>query len=225
MDLVESLSDKKSLKRTLLFFPIIHSQSEMGTLAHSIMRGTQKNTNPNFWQRKVDVITQFWLNIENIIFNDLSLEYSQTRVYQDGLPVCDNEEDIVADIAKTASPNFKILLRLKEKGATIMGTESASLLIEEYQHAKVISEASDGENVTTINQQDTISSLLLEKRDSFIAARIDQTLQAGETGILFLGLLHNPIVFLPTNITVLYPIGKPFGDQMINRGLNEKYPG
>jgi hypothetical protein len=31
---------------------------------------------------------------------------------------------------------------------------------------------------------------LLAKRDTFIAARIDETLQAGQTGILFIGALH-----------------------------------
>jgi len=92
-----------------------------------------------------------------------------------------------------------------------MGTELASLLIEEYQLAKEISEISESRsssaNAATINQQKTISSMLLEKRDSFIAARIGQTLQGGETGILFLGMLHNPTAFLPSDITVLHPLG------------------
>ncbi|MGB4408412.1 MAG: hypothetical protein WBI82_16265 [Sphaerochaeta sp.] len=33
------------------------------------------------------------------------LEYLQICEYQDGLPICDKEKDIVADIAKTGSPN------------------------------------------------------------------------------------------------------------------------
>jgi hypothetical protein len=135
-------------------------------------------------------------------------------VYQDGLPICDKEEEIVADLAKMGSPNFKILLRLKEVGATIMGTESSSLLIEEYHQTKQILKISEAggsiQDANVIEKHRKASSLLLEKRDAFIAARIDQTLQSGETGILFLGMLHNPVKFLPSDIHVQYPIGKPF---------------
>ncbi|HWR11650.1 MAG TPA: hypothetical protein VN445_07505 [Rectinemataceae bacterium] len=106
------------------------------------------------------------------------------------------------------SLNHRLLLRLKEKGATIMGTESAELLIEEYQLAKKILEAGNArEAVITEAKHRETSDLLLEKRDAFIAARIDQTLRMGETGILFLGMLHNPAPHLPKDIRVMYPLG------------------
>ena len=147
--------------------------------------------------------------MENIL-NKLTLSYAQTRVYQDGLPVCGKESDIVTELAKKGSPNHQILVRLMEKGATVMGTESAELLIEEYHLIKRILETGDVKDAIAIEiRQKAASDLLLKKRDEFIATRIDHTLQAGETGVLFLGMLHNPAVLLPAGIKVLYPMRKP----------------
>ncbi len=205
--------------RTLYYFPIIHSQSEMGALGQSIMEVTQRKLGQRVWRQKVDLVGRFWSSIEDIVFNDLSLPYARTRVYQDGLPICDKEADIVADIAKMGSQNHLLLIRLKGKGATIMGTESAELLIEEYRLAKKILEARSARETIKIDvKQKATSDQLLEKRDTFIAARIDQTLQAGETGILFLGMLHNPIAHLPADIRVLYPLGSPDGSRTSGAG-------
>jgi hypothetical protein len=199
---------KAMTSRTLFYFPIVHSQSEMGALGQSIMKVTQQKLGRRVWRRKVDLVGRFWSSIEDIVFKNLSLPYALTRVYQDGLPVCDKEEEIVADIARMGSPNHRLLLRLKEKGAMIMGTESAELLIEEYQLAKKILEVKDARAAMKIEaKQKVASNLLLEKRDAFIAARIAGTLQAGETGILFLGMLHNPVARLPADIQVLCPLG------------------
>ena len=43
----------------------------------------------------------------------------------------------------------------------------------------------------------------------YIAERIDATLKAGETGIIFLGILHKIEGRLPEDIHVLYPINRP----------------
>jgi hypothetical protein len=145
-----------------------------------------------------------------IILNKLTLTYAQTRLYQDGLPVCGKELSIVTELAKKGSPNHQILVHLIEKGATIMGTESAELLIEEYHLIKRILETGDVKDAIAIEiRQKAASDLLLKKRDEFIAARIDETLQEGETGVLFLGLLHNPAVLLPEDIHVHYPLNRP----------------
>ncbi|MEK6655328.1 MAG: hypothetical protein AABY92_09300, partial [Thermodesulfobacteriota bacterium] len=128
----------------------------------------------------------------------------------DGLPVCGKEIDIVTEIAKKGSPNHQLLARLMGKGATVMGTESAELLIEEYNLIKRTLEAGDVKKALEIEtMQKAASALLLGKRDAFIAARIAQTLQSGETGILFLGILHNLAGLLPEDIHVLYPINRP----------------
>ncbi len=194
--------------RTLFHFPVMHSQPEMGALGQSIMEITQQRLGRQVWRRKVDLVEQFWTSVEDVVLRTLALPYARTRVYQDGLPICDKEAEIVADIANMGSPNHRLLLRLREKGATIMGTESADLLIEEYRLAKQILAAGDaGEAMKRAAEQKAASDQLLQKRDTFIAARIADTLQAGETGILFLGMLHNPLVYLPADILVRCPLG------------------
>jgi len=206
--------------RTLYYLPIIHSQSEMGALGKALKKVTQQRLGHRVWRRKVDLVERFWISVEEIIFQTLSLPYDRTRVYQDGLPVCDKEEEIVAEIARMGSPNHQLLLRLKEKGATVMGTESAELLIEEYKLTKKVLKAGDAKEAVKIEAlQQATSDQLLEKRDAFIAARITATLQAGETGLLFIGMLHSPAALLPADIQVIYPLagllekGGPLDDE------------
>jgi len=66
-----------------------------------------------------------------------------------------------------------------------MGTEDPQLLIQEYQlhqHAK---------NKIHSHQEKTEGAAgFLEIRDRFIAKRIDETHEDGETGLLFLGAAH-----------------------------------
>ena len=50
---------------------------------------------------------------------------------------------------------------------------------------------------------------LLDKRDGYIAARINATLATGETGILFLGMLHAVNRRLDPDVRVVYPVGLP----------------
>jgi hypothetical protein len=181
----------------------------MGALSESVRKVTLQKLGERVWRRKVNLVKRFWADVENIL-NKLTLSYAQTRIYQDGLAVCGKELDIVTELAKKGNPNHQILIRLIEKGATVMGTESTELLIEEYHLIKRILETGDVKDARAIEvRQKAASDLLLKKRDEFIAARIDQTLQAGETGVLFLGLLHNPAVLLPADIKVLYPMHKP----------------
>jgi hypothetical protein len=181
----------------------------MGALSESVRKVTLQKLGERVWRRKVNLVKRFWSDVENI-FNKLTLSYAQIRVYQDGLPVCGKESDIVTELAKKGSPNHQILSRLIEKGATVMGTESAELLIEEYHLIKKILETGDVKDAIAIEaRQKAASDLLLKKRDEFIAARIDQTLQPGETGILFLGMLHNIASLLPGDIHVQYPLNRP----------------
>jgi len=197
--------------RILLYFPIIHTQTDMGALSESIRKVTLQKLGERVWRRKINLVKQFWADLESIL-DKLSLVYAQTRLYQDGLPVCNKEQDIVAELAKKASPNHQLLVRLMEKGATVMGTESAELLIEEYHLIKKILETGNVRDAMAIEaRQKEAGDLLLAKRDAFIAERIASTLRAGETGVLFLGMLHNLAALLPPDIEVSYPMNRPLG--------------
>ena len=199
--------------RTLFYFPIIHSQSEMGELARSVEQAGRRRLGQGEWRRKVDLTERFWTRIAEIVLEELGLPFRRTRVYQDGLPICDRERQIVADLAGMGSPNHRLLLALADRGATIMGTESAELLVEEYELAKLTLGAGDsgGSAADDPGREEGSAKLagdrILASRDAFIAGRIGETLREGETGILFLGLLHEAASLLPADIRVLYPLG------------------
>lgn len=192
--------------RTLYYFPIIHSQAEMGELAQSFKRAVQRKLGTSVWRQKIDLTGRFWAGISQIVLDELGLRFAETRVYQDGLPICDREKEIVADLAGMGSPNHRLLLALGERGATIMGTESAELLVEEYQLARMILESGDSDRFRGAERK-LAGDRILAARDAFIACRVGETLKEGETGLLFLGLLHDPIAKLPGDIQVLYPLG------------------
>jgi len=197
--------------RNLLYFPVIHTQMDMGALSDSIRKVTLQKLGERVWRRKINLVKQFWSDLEKIL-DGFSLVYSQTRLYQDGLPVCNKELDIVNELAKKGSPNHELLVRLMEKGATVMGTESAELLIEEYHLIKKILETGNVHDAMAIEaRQKAAGDLLLAKRDAFIAERIATTLRAGETGVLFLGMLHNISTLLPADVEVSYPMNRPLG--------------
>src|SRR5208283_1852853 len=121
--------------RCLLHIPIIHSQAEMGSLSPTIQAIMVQKLGAKGWERKVGLIDGIWTQIEQTIDGWL-LPYEKVRLYQDGLPVCGRELEIVSDLAKAGSRNHQLLLRLKERGATLMGTESADLLVQEYHFDK-----------------------------------------------------------------------------------------
>jgi len=196
-------------RRTLIYFPIIHSQKDMGNFSETVRRVTLQKLGEGGWKRKINLVKQFWTDIGNAI-HGLDLPLKKTRLYQDGLPVCGREIEIVMELAGKGSPNHVLLLRLMEKGAILMGTESSALLIEEYHLIKEILESKDLQEAIRIEARlKSAGDTLLEKRDVYIAERIDATLKAGETGIIFLGILHKIEGRLPEDIHVLYPINRP----------------
>ena len=80
----------------------------------------------------------------------------------------------------------------------MVGTEDPQLLKEELA---TISKEVGGERSSPEEYQKGVMERL-EKRDNFIARRIDETLKPGETGILFIGMLHKVNTRLPKDIQV-----------------------
>jgi hypothetical protein len=135
------------------------------------------------------------------------LPYEKVRLYQDGLPVCGREVEIVTELAKAGSRNHRLLLRLMDRGAAVMGTESGELLVQEYKLVKQILDAGDSQKATHLEvRHKALSQALLKQRDKAIAERINSTLRAGETGLLFLGMLHAVGDWLAKDIRVTQPI-------------------
>jgi hypothetical protein len=197
------------LERTLVYIPIIHTRADMGALNESVSRMTVRKVGRAAFKRKVNAVDKVWTEIEKTL-DHLDLPYKTVRVYQDGLPVCGREAEIVTDLAKAGSRNHRLLLRLMERGATIMGTESAELLVEEYELIKKILSAGDPSEAAKIEaRQKPLSDTLLKRRDQYIADRINSTLQIGETGILFLGMFHSLSSLIDKDIRVVYSINRP----------------
>jgi hypothetical protein len=121
--------------RTLIYLPIVHTQADMGALKESVARANLEKVGRAGWSRKTAAIDQIWTAIEATI-DALALSFDRVRLYQDGLPVCGREAEIVTELAQAGSRNHQLLLRLMAQGAVLMGTESGELLVQEYQSAK-----------------------------------------------------------------------------------------
>ena len=195
--------------RLLFHIPIIHSQAEMGSFSPTIQAMMVRKLGTKGWERNVSLIDGIWTQIEQAI-DGWALDYKKVRLYQDGLPVCGRELEIVSDLAKAGSRNHRLLLRLKQRGATLMGTESAGLLVQEYHLIKQTLPAGGPAAVARREaRRQESSGSLLRRRDQAIAERINQTLCRGEIGLLFLGMLHSLEGLLAKDIQVTHPLYPP----------------
>ena len=185
--------------RALIYFPIIHSAKDLGSLGNAV---NESKTDAQAQQYAL-AVEHFWTMIGTTI-DGLELKYTGLKLYQDGLPVCGKEKEIVHDVAASGSENYQLLESLQGKGATLMGTESAELLLQE--HALMTQLLQSGERSESVL---ATAQTLLNQRDDYIAQRINETLQDDEMAILFLGLMHNIEAKLAKDIVLIQPLGKP----------------
>jgi hypothetical protein len=206
---MEQTSNPKRFSRKLIYIPIVHTQADMGKLGKSVRKAYLHKIGRTALKRKTNTIERIWTDIETAL-ERLSLGYDHVLLYQDGLPVCGKELEIVKDLANSGSRNHQLLLRLTARGATLMGTESAEFLLSEYElYNRILTSGSPSKAAEMEMRQKTTAESLLKKRDEFVAQRINDTLSTDRTGILFLGMLHWPVPLLDKDIEVIYPIGKP----------------
>lgn len=189
--------------RLLIQVPIIHSQQDLGSLSERVKHEYVRQHGLAKWEQHQQAIASFWSGIQQSIrelIGALSLPYAKVRLYQDGLPDAGPVIEIVREVARQGSMNHQLLLELAESGATLMGTESPSLLIEEYKSYR----AADSLGSVPMTAQHASNSgrahQLLAERDRYIAGRINSTLLADEVGILFLGAAHSVKKFLDPDI-------------------------
>lgn len=198
--------------RALIYVPIIHSEVDLGTMGDEIRRRFQEVFGVDEWIRRFASVEAMWDGLHKKL-TALDLSWSRTRLFQDGLPVCGHERDIVQDLAAKGSRNHKILIDLMARGATLMGTERADLLVKEYRRIQRLVQAShEGAPDRLIEELKREGERCLHERDASIAERIDSSLEEGETGILFLGLLHRVDELLDGKFEVRHVIHSlPFG--------------
>ena len=197
--------------RTLIHIAIVHSLADFGSLTEQVKQNFQRQFGSQKWNKHLDDVEQFWNQVHNEILQ-LNLNWPRVRLYQDGLPVCGRELEIVSQVAASGSKNHRLLLELIHRGTHLMGTEDPTLLMEEYARAKA-SLSGKGAAPADSERSGASGSVddLLRKRDQFIATTINQTLREGETGLLFLGMTHSALQFLAPDIQVrsLVTVGPP----------------
>lgn len=174
--------------RSLTVVPVIHSEQDLGSFAEETRIRMAAALGPAAAAQRAAAISSWWSGLSACV-SQLPLDWHHTRLYQDGLPVCEHELVIVKELAHKGNPNHMLLLSLVERGATLMGTEDAALIVREYRRIQRLVQGmrAGDKDVEEVRRE---GESLLQERDAFIASRIDRTLQAGESAVLFIGVLH-----------------------------------
>jgi len=176
--------------RTLIYVPIIHTSADLGSLAKEVAKRGVANLGQELWDRHRRTVEGFW-DVISDYFN--SIDVKGMKIYQDGM-VAEEEvgRKIAEDTAKAGSKNYQLILKLLEQGAVLVKTEEFQLVKKEYERLHAIARAqSVAQKIIAFMKYKLVKTTLLNKRDRFIAERIDRTLKAGETAILFIGAFHN----------------------------------
>jgi len=212
--------------RPLIYVPIIHSEADLGGAADEVRKQFEQFLGAGAWTHRYASVEAMWDGLRAKLLA-LPLEWAGIRLYQDGLPVCGWERQIVSDLAAKGSRNHQLVAELMERGATLMGTEDPALLVEEYRRFQRLTLAAQQ------NEPDSVAEELirrgeelLRQRDTFIAQRIDTTVQEGETGLLFLGLSHGVDELLTGKFEVRHLIHSlPFGTNPWRRLKESRHDG
>lgn len=194
--------------RRLVYVPIVHTMVDMGSQAQTLKEESVRRLGAGQWQKSRLVIEEVWKGIGEKLLT-LQLPWERVRIYQDGLPLSGKELEIAQEVAAQGSRNYQIVMELVRRGARLMGTESPELLTREYAHIKRIAEArTDAEREEARRRYAAESAQLLKERDAFIARRIAETLEEGEVGLLFLGMMHEVDRLLPEEIQMEFLIDR-----------------
>ena len=182
---------------------IVHTAADMGSMGEGLIKEGMAKIGKENWLENQKRIENFWNETEKEI-DGLGLDYSMTRIYQDGLPYGGELGlRIVRETAEKGSMNYRIVRKLVERGATIEATESPELLRKEYEPLKAVVTATGvKEKAEAAGKYEQVKDELIRERDAFIAKAIDTTLKNNETGLLFIGAAHNVIPLLAKDIEV-----------------------
>jgi hypothetical protein len=187
--------------RTLIYVPVIHTSADLGSIAKDVTKRGITSLGEEIWTKHRKTVDGFW-NVISDYFD--SLDVKGMKIYQDGM-VGEGEmgQKIVEDAAKAGSKNYQLVLRLLEKGAVLVKTEDFKLVKKEYDRLCAIIQAkSITRKIIAFIKYKLVKTILLNKRDAFIAERIDQTLKPDEQAILFIGASHNVKKRLPGSVQI-----------------------
>ena len=187
--------------KRLIYVPIIHMSADLGSIAKQVNKKGIAGFGEDFWKKHRETISAFW---DSIVTYFANLEVKDFKIYQDGL-VADGDigRKIVEEGIKKGSKNYEIIDDLLKRGAILVQTEDFTLVKEERDRIVKITKAkSIAMKLTAYLRYKFAKNRLLNKRDNYIAKRINETLNHEETGIIFIGAYHNTIPKLSKNIQV-----------------------
>jgi hypothetical protein len=187
--------------RKLYLVPIVHTNVDMGSLSSALNEVSKLELGEKVWQKYKDEISSLWNYIEQFFGH---LDVKGFKIYQDGMVA--NGADglrIVREGISQGSRNYEIVGKLLERGAVLEKTEDLTLVRQEYNYIEKITRSnSHKEREVWALRYKRARDHLLTQRDDFIVKRIEETLKDGETGILFIGVHHNILSKLPSDIQV-----------------------
>ncbi|MEI8350645.1 MAG: hypothetical protein WCI77_10905 [Candidatus Omnitrophota bacterium] len=187
--------------RTLIYVPVIHTSADLGSLAKDVAKRGIADLGEDVWEKHIAAVEKFW-DVISDYFDTIVV--SGMKIYQDGM-VADGEigQKIVEESAKSGSRNYKLVAWLLKRGAVLVKTEDFKLVKEERDRLVAIMQSkSIMHKIIAFIKYKLAKDRLLDKRDIFIAKRIDETLCQNETGIIFIGAYHNIKKRIPRSIRV-----------------------
>ena len=212
--------------RKLLYVPVIHVESDLGSIAPAIDKRSTQICGRERWERHKQIVSTFWDNIEEYFKKQ---DAGKLKIYQDGL-MADGElgQKIIEEGAEKGSRNYRIVLDLIRRGAEIRKTEDITLLKEEYNRIlKLAQSKSLWERAAAYIGYRFHKDRLMDKRDRFIADTINQTLKAEETGVLFIGAYHDVLSLFAKDIAIeevkKTEKVRDYFKMLISRGNEEKF--
>lgn len=202
------------MTRRVIVIPIVHTSADLGTLSEPVKARHAEQFGPDQWTRREQAVERLWEEIRRRL-KARDLDYRRVRIYQDGLPLCGHEPQLVEELARAGSRNHQLVADLMKRGALLVGTEDPLLLIREYEmHRRGLgSPAGQGGGAC-----DDEMAQLLQARDRFIASRIAETLQENEIGVVFLGAAHSLRGLLPADVFVETLMSRTAGASELNGG-------
>ena len=187
------------MSKRLIWIPILHSPLDQQTLSTRIRKQYIRRAGTGAWEEHIRVVRELWKNIHGHLAR-LELTPSQIRIYHEGLVGGTELTKMVADRAQSGSLSHQVVLNLVEKGARIEETECAELLAREESLLCFLQPGTpDAPPALSVEQQEQRDHLF-EMRDRYISERIGASLNDGEVGLLFLGMLHSLRGLLPPDI-------------------------
>jgi hypothetical protein len=187
--------------RTLIYVPIIHTSADLGSIAQDVTKRGIRHLGEEIWAKHRITVEGFWDTISRYFD---SIDVKGMKIYQDGM-VADGEvgKKIVEETSKAGSKNYQLVSRLLERGAFLVKTEDFKLVKGEYNRLVAITQAkSIIRKIIALIEYKLVKGGLLDKRDAFIAKRIEQTLKPDEKGIIFVGASHKVKERLPESIKI-----------------------